>query len=205
MSGGADPESIESIKLWAPRFFETQNRCVTQQDYEAFAIKFNGIAKAKAFVRERTGKANIVRLYVLSYGNIAGSVALTNQGVKDSLLDYLNDYKMLTDWIEIDNGAWTCVDFSGQVMISDGFTPTSISESIHSALSTLMDIETHEMGEPLRISDVYAAINNIEGVIFVELDTPTETITPERNELLILGNVDFSTTKKGRLVHGQNF
>jgi len=33
--GGADAESIESIKLNAPRFFETQNRAVTKFDYEA--------------------------------------------------------------------------------------------------------------------------------------------------------------------------
>lgn len=204
-SGGADPESAESIKLWAPRYFETQNRCVTQQDYEAFAVKFNGIAKAKAFVRERTGEANVIRLYVLSYGNIAGSVALTNQSVKDSLLDYLNDYKMLTDWIEIDDGKWKFIDFSGNVIVSDGFTSTSIQESIRSALSGLLDIETHEMGEPLRISDVYAAIDNIEGVIFVELDAPTETITPDSNELLMLGNIDFTIIQKGRLAHGQNF
>lgn len=204
-SGGADPESSESIKLWAPRYFETQNMCVTQQDYEAFAVKFNGIAKARAFVRERTGEANVIRLYVLSYGNIAGTVAFTNQSVKDSLLEYLDDYKMLTDWIEIEDGCWLYVDFAGRVIISDGFTPSSIRESIHSVLSALMDIETHEMGEPLRISDVYAAIDNIEGVIFVELDTPTETISPNSNELLMLGNIDFSITQKGRLAHGQNF
>ena len=52
-SGGSEPESIESIKLWAPRFFETQNRCVTEQDYETFATYFNGICKAKAIVHER--------------------------------------------------------------------------------------------------------------------------------------------------------
>ena len=28
-SGGVDPETIEHAKLWAPRFFETQDRCVT--------------------------------------------------------------------------------------------------------------------------------------------------------------------------------
>jgi uncharacterized phage protein gp47/JayE len=61
------------------------------------------------------------------------------------------------------------------------------------------------MGEPLRISDVYAAIDNIEGVIFVELDTPTQTITPEKHELLILGNVDFYISLKGSVAFGQNF
>lgn len=37
--GGADAESLESIKLNAPRFFETQNRAVTAFDYESLIKK----------------------------------------------------------------------------------------------------------------------------------------------------------------------
>lgn len=36
--GGADAESVEAIKLLAPRFFESQKRAVTQQDYEAILL-----------------------------------------------------------------------------------------------------------------------------------------------------------------------
>ena len=204
-SGGADPESIESIKLWAPRYYEAQNRCVTQQDYEAIAIKFNGIAKARAFVRERSGEANVISLYVLTYSSIQGSVALPSQALKDDLLAYMNRYKMLTDWIEVTDGSWRFVDFTGNVIISDGFSPANIRERIKAALQSLMDIETREMGQPLRISDVYAAIDNIEGVIFVELDTPTQTITPMKYELLLLGNIDFNISLRGSVPYGQNF
>ena len=48
------------------------------------------------------------------------------------------------------------------------------------------------MGEPLRISDVYALIDNIEGVAFVEMTHPVRTITPADNELLTLGSVHFN-------------
>lgn len=204
-SGGSDPESIESIKLYAPRFFEAQNRCVTQQDYETFASNFNGIAKVKALVRERTGEANVIRLYVLTYGELERTVAPANQELIDSLLAYLNNYKMLTDWLEIENGFSSEINFSGSVTISDGFSTESIRLKIFETLRSLMDIETREMGEPLRISDVYSAIDNIEGVIFTELDTPLQTIIPEINELLILGDIDFRITLKGGTYHGQNF
>ena len=204
-SGGSEPESIESIKLWAPRFYEAQDRCVTQQDYEAFAMKYDGIIKSRAIVRERTGEANVIRVYVLTYGQTANSVALPNQTLKDNLLLFLNRYKMLTDWLEIEDGKWRNVDFSGKIIISDGFSSEKILPQVKAALTSLMSIETREMGEPLRISDVYAAIDNIEGVIFVELDTPTQTIVPEINELLVLGNINFSFALRGSLYHGQNF
>ena len=40
-SGGAEPESAARIKQQAPLWFATQKRCVTQSDYESFAVSFN--------------------------------------------------------------------------------------------------------------------------------------------------------------------
>ena len=159
-SGGSEPESIESIKLWAPRFFETQNRCVTQQDYETFATNFNGICKAKAVVCERSGEANVIRLYVLTYGADNNTVAIPNQTLKDNLLDYLNKYKMLTDWLEIEDGIIKPVNFSGTVTIAEGFIKSLVLKNISDALNNFMNVDIRDMGEPLRISDLYALIDN---------------------------------------------
>ena len=191
-SGGAEPESIDSIKIWAPRFFETQERCVTQQDYETFATKFEGVCKAKAVVRERSGEANVVRLYVLTYGSEENTVAVPSQELKDDLLKYLDTYKMLTDWLEIEDGKDKTVNFSCHVKLFDGFSKVQVTQKINDALKSFMNIDTRDMGEPLRISDVYALIDGIDGVSFVELDSPSETITPESNELLTLGTVTIS-------------
>ena len=193
-SGGEEPESINSIKLWAPRYFETQNRCVTELDYETFAMRFNGVFKAKAIVDEelrKIGEANVIHIYVLTYGN--SNVAIANQALKDSLLAYLNKYKMLTDWLEIEDGKFSEVDFSGSITIVDGFNSNTVLENIKSNLKILMDLDTRDMGQVLRISDVYSIIDNTEGVDFVELTAPTQSITPDINELLILGNINFNT------------
>jgi hypothetical protein len=40
-SGGAEIESIESVRFNAPRMYETQNRSVTSQDYERILLKQN--------------------------------------------------------------------------------------------------------------------------------------------------------------------
>ena len=203
-SGGSEPESINHIKLYAPRYFKTQNRCVTQDDYETFAVYYGGIAKAKAVVRERSGEGNFIRIYVLSYGQEDNTVAVPNDTLKNNLLEYLENYKMITDWIEIGNGTWKAVDFSGEITILEGFNAADILEKINSALISLMDIDTREMGGALRISDVYAIIDNIEGVDYVELLSPSETVNAENSELLILGSVNFTIKTVNNGSNGKN-
>ena len=200
-SGGAEPQSMESIKKQAPLWFATQQRCVTQADYETFAVNFNSpeagrIAKAHAVARVKDGEANVIRIYVLTYGQDENSVAMPTQALKDKLLEYLNKYKMLTDWLEIENGFWSKINFSGEVIISEGFNSQDILEKIKSALNNLLNIDTREMGKALRISDVYAAIDNIEGVEHVELDSPKETIKASISELLVMGNINFRMSVK---------
>ena len=133
----------------------------------------------------------MIRLYVLTYGAKSNTVAKANQTLKDNLLEYLNKYKMLTDWLEIYDGSISSVDFSGSVRISEGFKIDSVLLKIREAVADFMNIDIRDMGEPLRISDVYSLIDNIEGVDFVELTTPLMTITPADNELLTLGSVNF--------------
>lgn len=209
-SGGREPESAESIKLWAPRYYSTQKRCVTQGDYEAFAKTYNtpnvgAVSKAHAVVRERTGEANIVRCYILTYGEQEGTIALASQALKDDLLEYLNEYKMLTDWIEIEDGKWKAVNFAGTLTISAGIKAATVLDNVNASLQSLLNIETRDMGEFLRISDVYAAIDNIEGVVHVELEMPTATIPAEANELLVLGDINFQVKVQGAGMSGANF
>ena len=163
-------------------------------DYETFATNFNGICKAKDIVHERSGEANVIRLYVLTYGAKSNTVSTANQTLKDNLLEYLNKYKMLTDWLEILDGSIYHVNFSGSVRVSKGFNIDSVLLKIREALAVFMNVDTRDMGQPLRISDVYSLIDNIEGVDFVELDNPVQTITPNDNELLTLGSVNFYGT-----------
>lgn len=208
-AGGSDPESIERIKLWAPLFFETQNRCVTQGDYETFAMSYNdadvgAIAKARAIVRLRSGEANYIRFYILAYGSEAGTVAIAPQALKDALLKHLNQYKMLTDWLEIEDGSWRQIDIKGTLTISNGIKASVVIASVHEALEKLMDIETREMGEALRISDLYAAIDNVEGVVHAELETPTATVSAGDNELLVLGVVNLATEVEEAGMNGKN-
>ncbi|MDR0648279.1 MAG: baseplate J/gp47 family protein [Synergistaceae bacterium] len=196
-SGGAGPESIERIRMWAPRYFEAQNRCVTQADYETVAMTFQdpnagAIAKARAVVRERSGEANVIRYYVLAYAEDPGRLALASQSLKDALLKHVNERKMFTDWIEIEDGAWRTVDIRGTLRLTPGVPDETAVSRAKKALQSLVNAETQRMGGKLRISDVYSALDNVEGVESVELETPAATVSADTNEVLLLGDVEFA-------------
>ena len=195
-SGGTDPESASRIRLWAPRYFETQGRCVTQQDYETTAMTFQdadagAIAKAKAIVRERSGEANVIRIYVLAYSDNRDHLALASQPLKDALLFHIDTKKMFTDWIEIEDGSWRLINFKGTLRLVPGLQPEVVIGKVKDALRTLLDVDLQAMGGILRISDVYAAIDGTEGVLHVELDEPLKSVQAQQNEVLLLGDVEF--------------
>ena len=53
-TGGADPEPLEHVRLYAPQAFRTQKRAVTEADYAAFAERHPEVQKAGA-TRRWTG------------------------------------------------------------------------------------------------------------------------------------------------------
>lgn len=49
--GGSDPESMEHVRQYAPFAFQTQERCVTEDDYSVTTATFPGIRQARGTMR----------------------------------------------------------------------------------------------------------------------------------------------------------
>lgn len=195
-TGGVDQESLTHIKNWAPKYYETQDRCVTQNDYETRAIAFDGgdagrIAKCRAVVTEQTGAANVITLYVLAY-SAGGGLAIASQALKDALYENISQYKMLTDWIEVDDGVIVPVDISGYIKMMPGFRESTVAPRVTAALEGLFNPEIRQMGQAMRISDLYGVIEGAEGVDYVELSSPLATITPADSSVLTLGAISLT-------------
>lgn len=195
-TGGADQESLTHIKNWAPKYYETQDRCVTQNDYETRAIAFDGgdsgrIAKCRAIVTEQTGAANVITLYVLAY-SAGGGLAIASEALKNALGENISQYKMLTDWIEVDDGTIEPINISGDIKMMPGFRESFVAPKVMAALEGLFDPEIRQMGQAMRISDLYGVIEKAEGVDYVELSSPLATITPGNSAVLTLGTVSLT-------------
>ena len=110
--GGSIGETIEEIRQRAKAYFASQNRCVTQEDYEARVLampaKFGNIAKVLVSRNTDTtidtagqdddNPLNNINIFTLSYDN---NKHLTRVGDDSPLLvnlkNYLDQFRIMTD------------------------------------------------------------------------------------------------------------
>lgn len=199
-TGGAEPETIEHAKLWGPRFFETQDRCVTEQDYETAAIAYDGnalgrIAKAHAIVTQQTGDANVVTVYVLTYGGETWEAGLAATALKEGLKEHLQEKAMLTALVEVEDGKIEQLDITATICVEQGVEWKTVKEAAITALRDFMSIDKRDLGQPLRFSDLNALLDNLSGVEYVEFTTPTGTVSAEPDTLITLGEVSLTEAR----------
>jgi hypothetical protein len=125
--GGSAGQSVEEIRAAARAFFATQNRCVTQEDYEARTLampaKFGGIAKV--FCGREVG--DYVSADITTPINTLQSAADDLQALIDSVVTMATDSDLNPIRNQIDGviGTLTGVNDSG------GITPELISATIN--------------------------------------------------------------------------
>ena len=195
-SGGSDAESVDHVRVWAPRFYETQGRLVTDRDYETaantfFAENTGRLAKSKAIVRERSGEANIVRIYALAYGT-DGSVISPSEALKEKFLERIEKTKMFTDTVEMENGRTVLIGIKATIKPYSGFIPAVVIKNCEDTLKNFLDPELRNMGQELRMSDLWRTLDSVDGVDWVEIIEPENTILAASDELIILGDVELT-------------
>ncbi|WP_321822938.1 baseplate J/gp47 family protein [Pyramidobacter piscolens] len=193
-SGGAEPETIDHAKLYAPRFFETQDRCVTESDYETAAIAFNDpqsgrVAKARAVVTQQTGDANIVTVYILTYSAKTWQASTPSEALKNSLQVFLQERAMLTTVVDVKNGKTQAVDITASIKVQHGFEWESVKSDMIAALHGFFDVNLRDIGQSVRFSDLNSLLDDIQGVEWVEFTAPAGTVSAPADTLLTLGVV----------------
>lgn len=166
-SGGADKESRDLARRNAPLAVMALDRLVSTQDYADFARTFAGVGKASA-TRLSDGRRQIVHV--------------TIAGVDDSPIDKTSDlYKNLRQAlhkfgdpyqaIQLDVRALLALMISANVHILPDHLWEKVEPKIRAALLTTFAFDQRELGQSVFLSEVISAIQRVEGVAFVDVDT----------------------------------
>lgn len=158
----------EEIKIRTLNTFATQNRAVTQIDYESMVYgmpsKFGAIKRCK-IVRDPSSFKRNLNLYILSE-NFNGYLTMASTTLKQNLKVWLNSVKMVNDTIDIIDGKIINLGINFSVVADPDKNKYDVLNLCVDALQEKFR-QPLLMGESFYITDVYNALNDVVGVLDV--------------------------------------
>jgi hypothetical protein len=167
--GTADIPTADEIKILAKHTAATQNRAVTRQDYISLAYSMpNEFGKIKRcnIVQDKNSFKRNLNMYVLAEG-LNGTLISPDMLLKQNLKNWLNQYKMLNDTLDIMNGNILNLSLEYTVIAEAGENKFVLKQLIIQALQEFYE-RIPEIGETFYITDVYNLINEVRGVADVQ-------------------------------------
>jgi hypothetical protein len=161
--GGADQPTIEEIRNMISYNFAAQNRAVTLNDYKSLIETMPSTygAPAKVNVMEENNK---IRIKLLSYderGNLTDTVSNT---LKNNILTYLSEYRMINDYLDIVSGEVIDLGLEVDLIVDKNESQTDIIKSAIEGIIEFFRIEKRKMGDPLLVGQLSKTIGNTPGV-----------------------------------------
>lgn len=181
-SGGQDRETITQAKKNIPQFVRANDRAVSVEDYAYLASNFvdasagriklaKGVLHSNMVPREQ----NIVWVYTWVQGTNGQLVAPTLT-LKNRLLDYLNDRKMITDEVVIMDGVNTIVPMHLRYRFNSNADSSVVLGNVQVAVNGVFAALTP--GDPLFLSYLYDVLQSVPDIQFVNILSPTDNFIP---------------------------
>ena len=166
--GNVTNATTDEIKRRIIDTFPTQNRAVTQADYENLAYRMPakfGSIKRVSVQREPTSTRRTLNMYVISENNF-GNFTTSNSTIKNNLKTWLNHYRMLTDTIEIFDAFIFNFGIDFTVKASPNTDKFDLLQTCVSTLRNEFNTK-YFIGEHINISDIYSVLSRVTGVVDV--------------------------------------
>lgn len=182
-TGGGDGESIEEIRQNALAFFNAQNRTVTVEDYAvrsyAMPSRFGKVAKAYAvrdeqinrilalnderFFVDNPVRPNSINLYTLGY-DVNGKLTTLNTEVKDNLARYLEQFRMLTDDVNILDAFIINIGVRFDITVLRNYNVNDVLARSIGVVQDFFSIDKWNINQPIILADLSYQIGLVEGV-----------------------------------------
>jgi hypothetical protein len=194
-TGGVDAQSLEEARRFGPMWFATQYRAVTGQDYTAFINKFRSVAgktgKGLAVLRDNGGSGNMIDLYVLQRAT-ENHLERASSEFKRELLEYLSQYKMLTDVLTVVDGVVRTLYLAGTLYIDRIQKQSSedIKQRIANRILEYFSVNTVDFGTPLILANLINYVIEDPGARFLSIDNYQNDIYVDFNEIIQINNID---------------
>lgn len=177
--GGSAGDSVEDIRQNSIAKYSSQLRTVSKEDYIIRTLslppRFGKIAKAYIIKDDqitvdsnaRVTNPNGLNLYTLAYD---GNKNLTNlnAATRQNLITYLEEYRMLTDAINIKDAFIINIGIEFDIVTFKNFNNSIVLVDCINALKDYFNIDNWQINQPVILNEVYNVIGAVKGVQNVE-------------------------------------
>jgi len=166
-SGGADKESRDQARKNVPLAVLALDRLVSMQDYADFTRTFAGIGKASA-ARLSDGRRQLVHITIAGADDIPiDKSSDLYRNLTKALREFGDPYQPL----QVEMRELMLIVISANVHILPDYLWESVVPKIRKKLLDTFSFERRELGQDVLLSEVVSAIQAIEGVAYVDVDT----------------------------------
>lgn len=164
-TGGADAESLASVRANAPRAWRTQHRCVTEQDYADAALSIPAVNKASA----SAGAMGAVLVYIMGAAAQAPNGTLIAT-VQKTLAQLAQAGRAVT----VQAGSTVAVNIGSasspvNLVVQPTYDRATVLTAVTQALQRMLAPDAVDFGMVIPLSQVYATIDAIAGVSLVNI------------------------------------
>jgi hypothetical protein len=164
--GGSDQPVLEELRGMIAYNFAAQNRAVTLNDYKSMIETMPSTygAPAKVNVMEEDNK---VRIKLLSYDENGNLTDVVSNTLKQNIVSYLSEYRMINDYIDIVSGQVIDLGLQLDILLDKNQNQTEVLREVISATTEYFSIDKRKMGDPLFVGELMKEVNNVPGVVNV--------------------------------------
>lgn len=173
-TGGRGAETDGEIKQNAMSNFSAQNRAVTGQDYviRAYSLpsKYGSISKAyvtsdKSLSTEQSTNNNpyAINLYIVCQ-DANGRLIPSNPALIQNLKNYLNEYRLLTDSVNIVDGFIINIGVEFSIIVYKNYNKRDVLSNCISVAKEFLNTENMQFAQPINLSRLRLEIAKIDGV-----------------------------------------
>ncbi len=166
-TGGADRESRDEARRNAPLAVMSLDRLVSTQDYEDFARTFAGVGKASA-ARLSDGRRQVVHLSIAGADDIPISpTSDLFRNLGEALRRYGDPYQP----IQIATRFLKVLVTSARVRVHPDYLWEFIEPKVRATVLEHFSFNRRQLGQDVVLSELIGAIQSVEGVLYVDVDT----------------------------------
>ena len=137
-----------------------------------------------------------INLYLLGY-DINGNLTNLNRAVKENLKTYLNEYKILTDGVNISDGFVINIGLDFEITTYKNYNKSEVLTNCITELKKYFSMDNWTFNQTINLSEVELLISNVEGVASV----PMFEITNKCGGQYANNSYNITAATKGKIVY----